>query len=640
MATTTGRIPGLDGLRGLAILMVLLFHFWPNLLPGGFLGVSLFFTLSGFLITRILLSEMETYGRVDYRRFLRRRVRRLMPAALATLVLVVTVWSLSGWLTAELTREAVWSALNVANWQRIASGEAYGSVAENSPVLHFWSLAVEEQVYFLLPLLVIACRRRRVAAWMLSILVAASTLYTLNLDGETTLAYYSTFSRAGEMLVGAAAAAWMPARLRGGYRTSGVAVGAFLLTLPLGGTLVSLGTAGVYRGGLILYALGSAVGLIGIMCTPGAGRLLDVAPLSWLGRTSYGIYLFHWPIYVYLQGTPLDARLVPLTAVGLTLGLAAVSRYRFEEPLLRGALPSWRLGGVLGLLLVVPFASLTWAAPAAGIDFEAAEVRLQTLITENGGGDDGEHPTSTTVTSMEASGSERVSVKAPVLVGGGEETLRIGVFGDSKALTLALGLDSRNSDIVLGTSFSGMGCPLGRNVVRRESPDTPAVQYDRGCDWSRRIIEEADGAVALDVALVWYGTWDVREVRVDGIDGWTSIDDAAYRAWLREEMATLTDLIAVETGAKRVVWLTVYPDPAFGRSGRFELYNDMLAELATSHEVAEVADLAGWLEGTGEVSRLLPDFIHPSFDASSVYGNTSGEIARRFLNNVLMLPAP
>jgi hypothetical protein len=415
-----------------------------------------------------------------------------------------------------------------------------------------------------------------------------------------------------------------------------VAAGAGLLVLLFAGAAVSLGTEAVYRGGLLLCALCSMVVVVGVLHAPATGRLLDAQPLRWLGRTSYGVYLLHWPVLVYLQGTSLDARLVPFTALGLTLGLAALSRYRFEEPVLRGALPSWRLGGVLGLLFGVLVGSSAWAAPVGGVDFVAAKAQLEALVATGG---DGLGRGVSTGGAGIAPGSgvvatQGMTVSASSPAGVPVESLRVGVFGDSKALTLALGLGYQGSGMSLGTSFSAMGCPLGRHVTRRESSDTPPVRYDEECDWSRRVPKEAAGAPPLDVAFVWYGTWDVRDAQVDGIPGWVSVEDETYRTWLHGEMAALTGVIAAETGAERVVWLTVYPDPAFGRAARFAIYNDLVTEFAAAHEVAEVADLAGWLESTGEVSRLLPDFIHPSFDAASEYGNTSGEIARRFLDAV------
>src|SRR5687768_13320332 len=200
----------LDGLRGVAVAGVVLFHAGFGWAEGGFLGVSTFFTLSGFLITSLLLAERAATGRIALGAFWARRARRLLPAALATLLAVA---ALASWLAtpeqlASLRGDVLAALFYGANWRFILDGQSYGDLfAAPSPILHFWSLAIEEQLYVLFPLLVVLVGRgRRRLGTALVALVAGSVALTwlvYSPGGSTSAAYYGTFTRAGELLVGA-----------------------------------------------------------------------------------------------------------------------------------------------------------------------------------------------------------------------------------------------------------------------------------------------------------------------------------------------------------------------------------------------------------------------------------------------------
>ena len=205
--TAGAHLPGLDGLRAVAVLAVLGYHLWPDLVPGGFLGVTVFFVLSGFLITRLLLAEHDATTTISLRGFWGRRARRLLPASLATLVVVSAIWMLEGWLTRAFAADILWSLADLANWHTLASGATYGAAGVDSPVLHFWSLAIEEQCYLVLPLVAWAVLRWR--GWsvrtlgrVVTVLLAASLAYTAVHRGDANLVYLSTFSRVAELLVG------------------------------------------------------------------------------------------------------------------------------------------------------------------------------------------------------------------------------------------------------------------------------------------------------------------------------------------------------------------------------------------------------------------------------------------------------
>jgi peptidoglycan/LPS O-acetylase OafA/YrhL len=218
--------PALDGVRALAVLAVLLFHAEIPGAPGGFLGVSTFFTLSGFLITRLLLAELARTGTIDLGRFWTRRFRRLMPASLLGLAVVLALAHLTTDPTAlGRLRGDVFSALAYAsNWRFMQTAESYFGIFEDpSPVQHFWSLSIEEQFYLLYPLIVLALWRRRadvgrglaVPIGALTIAGAAAGVALTTSGASQARVYYGTDTRAPELLVGALLALWMTQRDRG-----------------------------------------------------------------------------------------------------------------------------------------------------------------------------------------------------------------------------------------------------------------------------------------------------------------------------------------------------------------------------------------------------------------------------------------
>jgi peptidoglycan/LPS O-acetylase OafA/YrhL len=344
-------VPGLDGLRAIAVIAVLLFHADFAVASGGFLGVSLFFTLSGFLITTLLLHEHAAGGSIDLRRFYARRVRRLLPAAYACLLGVA---ALAGFWSAEqqrnLTGDLVASVLNVANWRFAFSTTDYQDIflGAPSPVAHFWSLAIEEQIYLVLPVVVLVALAggRRRLAWVTGGLIAASVAATL-LTTDRDLVYNATYTRAAELLVGVALAQLLFAR-GDRFATSSVrrrrvwavAGSAALVGFGLLVVMASLDQAWVYRGGLLGVALGSAVLIAAVLDEGFASRLMSASPLVAVGRVSYGIYLFHWPVFLLLDPARTGLDGVPLFVLRcLVTGALTILSYRLlEKPVRQGSL--------------------------------------------------------------------------------------------------------------------------------------------------------------------------------------------------------------------------------------------------------------------------------------------------------------
>ncbi|WP_329254848.1 acyltransferase [Actinoallomurus sp. NBC_01490] len=373
---TAGRrphLPALDGLRGVAILGVLLFH--TGHLPGGFLGVDLFFALSGYLITGLLLREIEATGAVSLAAFWGRRVRRLLPA-LATMLTVVTVlvWAVG---PPDLVRTTLadgpWVQANLVNWHLLAESAAYWDrFGPDRLFEHLWSIAVEEQFYLVWPVLVLVIARggrragRRVAVTA-AVASAVSLVLMVALAGapDPTRVYTGTDTRAFSLLLGAVVAT-RPAPAASA-RTAGRWAGVASVSLAAGiGAVWSLAdgvnSPWLFTGGLFAHSLAAAL-LIGLCVreprTPVA-TLLARRSLRWLGLISYSLYLWHWPVFVLLS--PQRGWIRTVAACALSIGLAALSKYLIEDPIRFRA--TWARGrsGVLAFAAVMVGLALLWSA--------------------------------------------------------------------------------------------------------------------------------------------------------------------------------------------------------------------------------------------------------------------------------------
>jgi peptidoglycan/LPS O-acetylase OafA/YrhL len=351
-----GYLPGIDGLRALAVLAVLAYHGGVVALPGGFLGVEVFLVISGYLITALLLAERSATGTVSLRNFWVRRARRLLPAVGVLLIVVslVSIVALPDTLAA-LRGDVVSSLLYVQNWHQIFAEQSYFEAAGRPPLLrHLWSLAVEEQFYLVWPILFAAgiryLGRRRLAigvvAGALGSALLMALLYRVELDPSRV--YYGTDTRASGLLLGVAAALVLPPwRLRRDVPAAGRAtldvVGVVAL-VGLGLVMANLGELdpALYRGGFLATGVLSALVVV-VLAHPAArlGTALGIAPLRWVGLRSYGIYLWHWPVFV-LTRPEVDVSwpgwLVVAVRVGATFGLAELSYRYVEMPVRTGAL--------------------------------------------------------------------------------------------------------------------------------------------------------------------------------------------------------------------------------------------------------------------------------------------------------------
>jgi peptidoglycan/LPS O-acetylase OafA/YrhL len=357
-------MPGLDGLRALAVLAVVAYHVNFGWAQGGLLGVGIFFTLSGYLITDLLLGQYASTGNLQLLDVWRRRARRLLPA-LFVMLAVVDVWVslLQRAQLAALRGMTGAAAFYVSNWWLIFHNDSYfARFGPPSPLGHLWSLAVEEQFYLIWPWLVMfglfMVRRRSErsrAVWLASatlLLVAASAIamYMLYQPGyDPTRVYDGTDTRAFGLLIGAALAfakpsRTMPAEVTRRSRLTLDGVGCAGLAV-IGALIWRTGeySAFLYHGGMVLLSVATAAVVLAVVSPPSLlGRALGWGPLRWLGVRSYGIYLWHYPIIVLT--TPANGSdSLPRAAaqVSATIVVAALSWHFIEDPIRHGALKRW-----------------------------------------------------------------------------------------------------------------------------------------------------------------------------------------------------------------------------------------------------------------------------------------------------------
>ena len=394
-------LPGLDGIRAVAVVAVLLFHLPARLLPGGFLGVDVFFVLSGFLITTLLLAELETTGTLRFGQFYLRRARRLLPALIAVLVVSTVLVLTVARDAASVFREDAIAALTYStNWWYIFDSRTYFELLGRPPLLqHLWSLGIEEQFYLVWPTVCFVVWRRWKRRGVGVFAVGGAVLGTLwmatlgLLQGpldptNTARLYFGADTHAMTVLAGAAlATVWRPNRLPLRIPTSAqVSVAVAGVASLLGLTALFLWTsedsAWLFRGGFLLVAL-VTVPLVAAASHPAGafGAALGTPVLRWLGTRSYGIYLWHWPIFLVTRpdlDIPLRGFWAGVTSLALTFAVAEASYRWIEMPVRRGALARWwggvksgstrvraRAGAVVSMIAVALVIALValWSAP-------------------------------------------------------------------------------------------------------------------------------------------------------------------------------------------------------------------------------------------------------------------------------------
>ena len=451
-------------MRGIAVLLVMLFHFKLGPFRGGFVGVTVFFTLSGFLICSRTLSEVGRSGRFAVADFFERRVRRLAPAAIACIVGVVICTSIFGTHEqhASISGDALAALANVANWRFLFHGTSYVDLfAAPSPLNHFWSLAIEEQFYLVFPAVVFLVlklpRRARVAAVALIVSGALEwSVHEASSASSFNRFYYGTDARMSELLVGVILALalyyWrVSVPRRAGAQRFGITLlaAAGLATIIAGGMTYRNGGASYQHGGAFLIALATGALIIGgLEGSNGIARLCLGASLVYVGKISYGAYLYHWPIFA-LSGKhwgPLHGTALGLAQLASSLLLAAASFRYLEQPVQRRRIAPSRRAMLRG-----------WTVAVAG----AASVIVALAVVNPVHG-----------TSRFASATTALQIPAPVKVRPGavvartnaaDRPLRVLVTGDSTAEVMANALVSYQNahpQAIQVLNLSLPGCPI------------------------------------------------------------------------------------------------------------------------------------------------------------------------------------
>ncbi|WP_312799748.1 acyltransferase family protein [Corynebacterium variabile] len=404
------RVPGLDGLRGIAVLAVVIYHFFGDALPGGFLGVDIFFVLSGFLITALLVRELGATGRISLKEFWRRRARRIIPASVTVLVLATAIAGfIGGDVQVGLVPQFLGSLFFANNWVQISQSHSYFADTTPQIFMHYWSLAIEEQFYVLWPLIFLGLlwvarrfgrsvssgdRAFRLPALVATVAGLASLLVMIllyNPDEDPSRVYFGTDTHAFGLLAGVVLALLVTTAspkavdswpLLSPTGASGMPTTRSRLTGAAGWTLGSLAFLGLiamlvllpdtspltYRGGLFGASLLTVAVMMTVLRDAGpVAWLMRIRPLRYFGERSFSLYLWHWPVIVFLEakmqqpGSDTPDWLVGLIAVVISLVLSEAS-YRFvENPLRRQGYR--RVVAAMGStkLLVVPIAILVIA---------------------------------------------------------------------------------------------------------------------------------------------------------------------------------------------------------------------------------------------------------------------------------------
>ncbi len=614
--TGAGRNRALDGIRAVSIIGIMANHSLLGWATGGIISVNVFFVLSGFLITGLLVKEWSRSGTIRLRAFWARRARRLLPALLVLLVGI----GLFAWLIAApdqraaIRGDALATLLYVANWHQIFSNQSYFALsAAPSPLLHTWTLAIEEQFYLVWPLVVLGMlklTRRLRPLLALSVVAAVASAIWMGVlfhpGADPSRIYYGTDTRAQDVLVGACLALalalrpeWAPtAPARRWLAALTVAAAAGFAAVWVG---AGVSSAFVFRGGFFLADVLVALVILGVVAASRTlpARALGWRPLAYIGTISYSLYLWHWPVFLVVNTARTGLSGWQLFAVRSVIAgvIAAASTHFIELPVRQGTFRSWRIWAVTPVALVIVVGAILGGTVTPAVADVASPV------------------TGLTPTQTQALQHRGAFGPSPT---------RFLLLGDSQALTLGVGLsvDERRWGVQLDDQGQ-IGCDFDEGL-----PDTPPVEIrggggppgplEGGCHgwpatWSAMVGTEHPAVVGLLM-----GRWEVFDHELDG--RWTHVGEPDWDAHLLAAMNQAVDVLS-SRGAAVVLFTTPYCSPLSGddpngveyvenQPARVDAYNALVRQVAAEHPgTVTVFDLNQALTVTKDVYTPTVDGV-------------------------------
>ncbi|HEV3266757.1 MAG TPA: acyltransferase family protein [Acidimicrobiales bacterium] len=644
-------MPALDGIRAVSIMGIMLNHGGFGWAAGGLISVNVFFVLSGFLITLLLMREWAKTGTIRLRNFWARRARRLLPALFVLLAGI----ALYAWLLApdgtqsSLRGDGLTTLLYVANWHQIFSGQSYfAQVSSASPLLHTWTLAIEEQFYLVWPLVVLAVLKWRKSPRLLlgitivGIAASAIEMAVLFHPGiDPSRLYYGTDTRAQDILVGAAVALLI------GGRRQGVGLGDFARggtdggidadggTGPdvddrrarrrtIGYSLAAVAAAAVfafewsritnssslpYRGGFLLADVMVGVVIVGVVRAPTGlpARLLAIRPLTYVGQISYGLYLWHWPVILVLNNarTGLEGWRLFLLRAGVSFVIAALSWHFVEVPIRQRKFTSWRTRAWLPVSI-------------AGI--------VAVLVVTTGGGSIGAEGAAAAAAATQA---EWGAVHVDSFTGPASNT-RVLFVGDSLSLTVAIGIapEAAQYGITIGgRTHVGCGIAVALPLNDHGTVGDPFPNCPTWPTWWSQDVAQLHPQV---VALVM-GWWETMDRMYQG--RWQHLGDPAFDAYETAQLEKAVSILTA-TGARVALMTSPYFDSGEQANGlpwdedspaRVNRLNSIIESVAAGHKNSVfVVPLNQYLDPNGHFTWTIDgkvvrqsDGIHTTVDGGA-----------------------
>jgi peptidoglycan/LPS O-acetylase OafA/YrhL len=622
VGTQLTYMPALDGIRAVSILGIMANHGGFAWAGGGVISVNVFFVLSGFLITSLLMKEWTRSGTIRLRSFWARRARRLLPALFVLLggIGLYAVFFAPGGTQSGIRDDGISTLLYFSNWHQILSGQSYfNQVSALSPLLHTWTLAIEEQFYVVWPIVVVVVlklwRSPRVllVITVVAVLASATEMAVLYHPGvDPSRLYYGTDTRAQDILTGAATGILLwgrspvtSRRARAGLSwITLIAVAVFVWEW----STINGSPNITYRFGFLLADVMVAVVICGVTLVPTSvpARALSVGPLTFVGRISYGLYLWHWPIFLVLNHarTGLEDYSLFALRVGVTFVVAVLSWYLVETPVRQMKFGSWR----------------SWAWVPVGV-VAVVVVLIVTTISS------GEASVLGNPTALEAGLTTYETAGFPTQ----GSQLKVLFVGDSLSLTVGYWMSpyaAQHGVVLRGRPLEGCGLAT---AVPYDLHGTPTYPLAPCADWPTIWRSEVNDLHPQVVALV-IGWWETMDRMYQG--RWQHLGDPAFDAY---ETSQLQKAVAVlSSGGARVALMTApYFDSGEQLDGqpwdeddpaRVNILNRMIKSVAAEHPgVVSVVPLHKYLDPQGHFTWTIngqtvrfPDGVHTTQAAGTL----------------------